>query len=140
MQYLMSIPNSGRRYFDFCPWLYPYIIVVYVTSFVIGTCDFWPSQHCHGGWLPRIVHPRLMGRVSGWVDPLTMFAQSMTLGLIAVLFPKLITNVSLYLLRNGLYYFTRLPFLLITLPKFSREAADLDVQRELKGQGISISK
>ncbi|MGG5832946.1 MFS transporter, partial [Bacillus pumilus] len=66
---------------------------------------------------------------------LTMFAQSMTLGLIAVLFPKLITNVSYIYYGMGVIILLVFLFYFFTLPKFSREADDLDVQRELKGQG-----
>ncbi|BBP88898.1 hypothetical protein BsIDN1_25160 [Bacillus safensis] len=93
MQYLMSIPILVAGILIFVLGSTHTLWLFYVTSFVIGTC-IGPVNIVIGGWLPRIVHPRLMGRVSGWVDPLTMFAQSMTLGLIAVLFPKLITNVS----------------------------------------------
>jgi hypothetical protein len=71
--------------------------------------------------MPKIVHPKLMGRVSGWIDPLMMFAQSITLGLIAVLFPKIISNIEY--LYYGMATVILLVFLFyaLTLPKLSRE-------------------
>ena len=40
--------------------------------------------------MPKIVDPKMMGRVQGWINPLMMLSQSVTLGLIAVLFPTVI--------------------------------------------------
>jgi MFS transporter, DHA3 family, macrolide efflux protein len=71
-----------------------------------------------GGWMPSIVDPKMMGRVQGWINPLMMFSQSITLGVIAIAFPKILTVEMLYwmvggcLMLVGLYY-------LLTLPKFS---------------------
>jgi MFS transporter, DHA3 family, macrolide efflux protein len=71
-----------------------------------------------GGWMPSIVDPKMMGRVQGWINPLMMFAQSLTLGVIAVTFPKIVSIEMLYwmvggcLMLVGVYY-------LISLPKFS---------------------
>ncbi|MDM5319704.1 MFS transporter [Bacillus pumilus] len=134
MQYLMSLPILVAGILIFVLGSTHTLWLFYVTSFVIGTC-IGPVNIVIGGWLPRIVHPRLMGRVSGWVDPLTMFAQSMTLGLIAVLFPKFITNVSYIYYGMGVIILLVFLFYFFTLPKISREADDIDVQRELKGQG-----
>jgi MFS transporter, DHA3 family, macrolide efflux protein len=59
-----------------------------------------------------------MGRVQGWINPLMMFSQSITLGVIAVTFPKILTVEMLYwmvggcLMLVGVYY-------LLTLPKIS---------------------
>jgi hypothetical protein len=88
--------------------------------FIIGTC-IGPINIAIGGWMPKIVHPKLMGRVSGWIDPLMMFAQSITLGLIAVLFPKIISNIEY--LYYGMATVILLVFLFyaLTLPKLSRE-------------------
>lgn len=88
--------------------------------FMIGTC-IGPINIAIGGWMPKIVHPKLMGRVSGWIDPLMMFAQSITLGIIAILFPKIISNVEY--LYYGMATVILLVFLFyaLTLPKLSRE-------------------
>lgn len=90
------------------------------TVFIIGTC-IGPINIAIGGWMPKIVHPKLMGRVSGWIDPMMMFAQSLTLGIIAVLFPKVISNIEY--LYYGMATVILLVFLFyaLTLPKLSRE-------------------
>lgn len=90
------------------------------TVFIIGTC-IGPINIAIGGWMPKIVHPKLMGRVSGWIDPMMMFAQSLTLGMIAVLFPKVISKVEY--LYYGMATVILLVFLFyaLTLPKLSKE-------------------
>ncbi|WP_409304501.1 MFS transporter [Peribacillus sp. SCS-155] len=68
-----------------------------------------------GGWLPHIVDPGMMGRVQGWISPLMMLAQSITLLLIAVLYPVYIKVEVLYYLVGGclvlvgVYYLYILP-------------------------------
>lgn len=99
------------------------IWVYLITVFVIGAC-IGPINIAIGGWLPKIVHPKLMGRVSGWIDPLMMFAQSMTLGIIALLFPRIIETI------DYLYYGMAMVILLVfflyafTLPKLSKLVDD----------------
>ncbi|WP_243291659.1 MFS transporter [Bacillus sp. FJAT-47783] len=61
-------------------------------SSLIGIC-IGPVNIVIGGWMPKIVDPKFMGRVSGWIDPVMMFAQSLTLAVIAVLFPKFVPSV-----------------------------------------------
>lgn len=95
------------------------VSIFLVIVFIIGTC-LGPINIAIGGWMPKIVHPKLMGRVSGWIDPLMMLAQSITLGLIALLFPKIIETI------DYLYYGIALIILLVslfyafTLPKLSQ--------------------
>jgi MFS transporter, DHA3 family, macrolide efflux protein len=54
-----------------------------------------------GGWMPRIVDPKMMGRVQGWINPLMMLSQSITLLFIAGLYPTYIRLESLYFLVGG---------------------------------------
>ncbi|WP_337444031.1 MFS transporter [Bacillus coahuilensis] len=49
-----------------------------------------------GGWLPSIVDRKMMGRVQGWISPLMMLSQSITLGIIAVGFPNFLSIESLF--------------------------------------------
>ncbi len=49
-----------------------------------------------GGWIPNIVNPKMMGRVQGWIHPLMMLSQSLTLLFIAWLYPAWIALESLY--------------------------------------------
>ncbi|NRK74464.1 MFS transporter, partial [Salmonella enterica subsp. enterica serovar Typhi] len=41
-----------------------------------------------GGWMPTIIEPKMMGRVQGWITPLMMLSQSITLGIISIGYPK----------------------------------------------------
>jgi DHA3 family macrolide efflux protein-like MFS transporter len=73
-----------------------------------------------GGWMPRIIDPKMMGRVQGCVSPLNMLSQSLTLGIIAFTFPRFISIEGLFatvgtcLTVVGLFYW-------YTLPKFSMD-------------------
>jgi len=79
-----------------------------------------------GGWLPRIVDPKMMGRVQGWITPLMMLSQSITLGVIALTFQKILSVEGLHLLVGGCLLFVGV-FYMFTLPKHAteeEEAAD----------------
>lgn len=71
-----------------------------------------------GGWMPSIVDKKYMGRVQGWVSPLMMLAQTLTLAFISISFQKFIQIETLYcivgggLLLVGIYYMIVLPRLL----------------------------
>ncbi|MED1939214.1 MFS transporter [Cytobacillus firmus] len=54
-----------------------------------------------GGWMPGIVEPKMMGRVQGWISPLMMLSQSITLGFIAVSFPEFLRVEMLYWMEGG---------------------------------------
>ncbi|AFC30130.1 YkuC [Paenibacillus mucilaginosus 3016] len=75
-----------------------------------------------GGWLPRIVDPGRMGRVQGWIGPLMMLTQSVTLGLIALFFPSRIGIEGLFLIVGGCFVVTGLYYLAV-LPRQYREDA-----------------
>jgi MFS transporter, DHA3 family, macrolide efflux protein len=68
-----------------------------------------------GGWIPRIVDPKMMGRVQGCVDPLMMVSQTLTLGVISITFPALLTINAIFWIVGGcligvaIYYFMILP-------------------------------
>lgn len=101
-----------------------YLSLVLLTGLMIA-----PINVALAGWIPTLVDPSFMGRVNGWVDPLMMLAQSISLGLIALLFPKIIVSVdyiyhgiALLMLVVGVYY-------TFTLPRYSRE----DEAAQIKG-------
>ncbi|MGG3797782.1 MFS transporter [Metabacillus fastidiosus] len=96
--------------------------------FVIGTC-IAPINVAIGGWMPKIVHPKLMGRVSGWIDPLMMLAQSLTLGVIAFLFPKVVTSTDYLYYGMACIILCVFIFYAMTLPKLSKKA---DESKNLK--------
>lgn len=95
------------------------VSIFLVIVFIIGTC-LGPINIAIGGWMPKIVHPKLMGRVSGWIDPLMMFAQSVTLGLIALLFPKIIEKIDYLYYGMALIILIVSLFYALTLPKLSQ--------------------
>ncbi|MFE8700173.1 MFS transporter [Cytobacillus sp. FJAT-54145] len=72
-----------------------------------------------GGWMPSIVDPKMMGRVQGWISPLMMLSQSLTLGFIAVSFPSILTVEMLYWMVGGCLALVGV-FYMITLPKFTK--------------------
>ena len=65
--------------------------------------------------MTELVDPKYMGRVSGWVDPLMMLAHSVSLGIIAVIFPAFVKVDTIYwavgilLMVVGCYYLLVLP-------------------------------
>lgn len=68
-----------------------------------------------GGWMPSIVDPKLMGRVQGWIDPLMMLSQTITLAFIGIAFQKFLSIEALFcivgaaLMLPALYYMIVLP-------------------------------
>ncbi|SFA86817.1 MULTISPECIES: MFS transporter [unclassified Bacillus (in: firmicutes)] len=99
------------------PWIY-FAIILFM-GIVIA-----PVNVALSGWMTELVDPKFMGRVSGWVDPLMMFAQSLALGLIAVLFPAFFTVDAMYygigalMVGVGAYY-------LLVLPQFVNQQASI---------------
>jgi MFS family permease len=92
-------------------WIYLFLILL--TGITLA-----PVNIAIGGWLPELVDPKLMGRVSAWIDPLMMTAQSIALGLIAVLFPAFINLKTAYLfMAAGL--FAVFIFYLVSLPRLA---------------------
>ncbi|MDZ5470163.1 MFS transporter [Bacillus sp. 31A1R] len=72
-----------------------------------------------GGWMPSIIDPKMMGRVQGWISPLMMFSQSLTLGFIAYSFPAILKVEMLFWLVGGCLMLVGI-FYLFTLPKFTK--------------------
>lgn len=73
-----------------------------------------------GGWMPSIVDPKMMGRVQGWISPLMMLSQSLTLGFIAVSFPVLFKVEMLYWMVGGCLAFVGI-FYSLVLPKLTKK-------------------
>ncbi|MCY8809660.1 MFS transporter [Bacillus atrophaeus] len=131
--FLMSVPILIAGFLIFLLGYTNVLWVYYATAFVLGMC-IGPVNIAIGGWMPKIVHPKLMGRVSGWQDPFMMFAQSMTLGLVALLFPKIVSNIDYLYYGMGAVILLIFIFYFIALPKFSAQAAEIDVQEKLGTQ------
>ncbi|WP_049628386.1 MFS transporter [Bacillus sp. JFL15] len=129
--HLMSLPILAAGLLIFVLGYTDQLWIYYAAAFVLGMC-IGPVNIAIGGWMPKIVHPKIMGRVSGWQDPFMMFAQSITLGLVALLFPKFVANIDYLYYGMGIVILAVFLFYFIALPKYSAEAAEIDVQQSLK--------
>ncbi|URN93889.1 MAG: MFS transporter [Candidatus Pristimantibacillus lignocellulolyticus] len=78
-------------------WVY----LLFVT--VVGAC-IAPVNIALGGWLPQIVAADKMGRVGAWIEPIMMLAQSIALGLVLLLYPKMINLESIYFGLAGIAF------------------------------------
>ena len=67
-----------------------------------------------------------------------MFAQSITLGLVALLFPKFVSNIDYLYYGMGIVILAVFVFYFIALPKYSAEAAEVDVQQSLKADSENM--
>ncbi|MFD1739794.1 MFS transporter [Bacillus salitolerans] len=115
-----AVTTAGMGVSD-AKWIY--FVFVSITGFMIA-----PINVALAGWIPSLVNPSYMGRVNGWVDPIMMLAQSIALGIIALLFPAFITSVeyiyygvAILMFGVGLFYMT-------TLPRLAREQECVDIQ------------
>ncbi|MGV3487061.1 MAG: MFS transporter [Tuberibacillus sp.] len=73
-----------------------------------------------GGWLPKIVDPKMMGRVEGTISPLMMVSQTVALGLIAWAFPKFFSISGIFLAVSIMIVGVSV-FFAIVLPKLAKE-------------------
>jgi DHA3 family macrolide efflux protein-like MFS transporter len=96
------------------PWVY--LGLVLALGLVIA-----PLNVAIGGWIPKIVDPAMMGRVSAWNDPVLMLGQSITLGLISLLYPKVISLQAIYLSLAG-FILAAFVLFLLTLPRLAAGA------------------
>ncbi|NRD79974.1 MFS transporter [Bacillus sp. BRMEA1] len=94
--------------------IWMYLILVLIMGIIIS-----PVNIAINSWMAKLVDPKYMGRVSGWGDPLMMLAHSVSLGIIAVIFPAFVTVDSLYYAVGGLLILVGTYYLLI-LPKLVR--------------------
>ncbi|MBQ6446368.1 MFS transporter [Cytobacillus oceanisediminis] len=78
-----------------------------------------------GGWMPTIIEPKMMGRVQGWITPLMMLSQSITLGIISIGYPN-------WFSIEIIYWFVGACFLVVggyyslVLPKLAKEKEQKD--------------
>ncbi|OXM13505.1 MFS transporter [Paenibacillus herberti] len=113
--------------FTSSPWAY--LVLAFVTA-----CILAPLNMAIGGWLPKLVEPHKMGRVSAWIDPVMMAGQTLMLGLIAWLYPSSFTLLGLYIFIAVLLFLTSLIYVL-TLPRFARQEESAQGQTK---QGVSL--
>ncbi|MED3961354.1 MFS transporter [Niallia taxi] len=76
------------------------------------------------GWLPQIVEYKMMGRVQGCITPLLMLFQSMTLSIIAFVYPAVIKIEVLFILVGFLLNIVAIIYVVL-LPKFVRSNQEM---------------
>lgn len=106
----LIVSGSLTLVVPFINHLWTFLILVFFAAIAVA-----PSNIAIGGWLPQIVDKKLMGRVQGWINPIVMGGQFLTLALIAVAFPNWVSveipfyGLGLCFLFVGIYYILRLP-------------------------------
>lgn len=73
-----------------------------------------------GGWMPSIVDKKYMGRVQGWISPLMMLSQTITLAFISASFQKFLTIEGLYCIVGGGLILAAIYYIMV-LPKLSKQ-------------------
>ncbi|KAB7666870.1 MFS transporter [Bacillus sp. B1-b2] len=107
------------------------LLIYFIISFFLGL-GLPVINIAIGGWLPAIIEPKMMGRVQGWINPLMMLSQSITLGIITIGFPTFFTIEGIYwavgicFIIVGIYYS-------IVLPGLAKEDEEKETtQKELQ--------
>lgn len=73
-----------------------------------------------GGWIPELVDPGSIGRVNAWNEPLLMLGQSLSLAVVAIVFPNRISVDTLYAFV-GIIILVVSAFYGATLPTLNRK-------------------
>ncbi|WP_445486535.1 MFS transporter [Niallia sp. 03133] len=81
-----------------------------------------------GGWMPAIIEPKMMGRVQGWVSPLMMLSQSITLGVITVGFPAYFSVEAIFCLVGGCFVIVGIYYSFV-LPGLAKNAEEEEIQK-----------
>ena len=100
---------------SFAPTTWLFLMIIFIAALGLPLVNI-----AIGGWMPSIIDPKMMGRVQGWINPLMMLSQSITLGVIAMTFPSVITVEMLYWLVGGCLI-TVAVFYTIILPKYVKQ-------------------
>jgi hypothetical protein len=116
----------------------PNKFLFYVVALFIGLL-LGPINIAIGGWMPQIVDPKMMGRVQGWINPLMMLAQSVTLGAIAITFPKWV-NVDMLFYGVGCCLLAVSLFYLLTLPGLAAKQQQMERSKMSNHLSEAISK
>jgi MFS transporter, DHA3 family, macrolide efflux protein len=96
-----------------------YLIITFCVALTLPAANI-----AIGGWLPKIVDPKMMGRVEGIISPLMMVSQTITLGAIGLMFPKYL-NISTVFIVVGVLIVIVATFFAIVLPKLANEQEEM---------------
>ncbi|MEC0369639.1 MFS transporter [Paenibacillus chibensis] len=95
-------------------------IQVYLGMMVLLGIILAPINVVLGGWMPELVEPQSMGRVSSWIEPLGTTGQAIALGFLAIAFPKIVSVAGLYWIL-AICIFIVSVYYLIVLPSLNRK-------------------
>lgn len=104
-------------------------IWVYLSIVLLIGVILAPVNVVLGGWVPELVEPSSMGRVSAWIEPLMMLGQSLALGLVAFAYPAHVSITMLYTLLGTCILVSFLYYLLV-LPSLTRRSQTVDAESE----------
>lgn len=109
---IVSVISTGLLTFvaPYVDSVWTFFILVFFAAITVA-----PSNIALGGWVPQIVDRKVMGRVQGWINPIVMLGQFLTLFILALAFPRWVSVeipfiwLGLSFLIVGIYYLLRLP-------------------------------
>ncbi|NDI34494.1 MFS transporter [Chengkuizengella sediminis] len=110
------------------------LLIYFSLSFIVGLSLPFINVAI-GGWLPKIVDPKMMGRVQGWLDPLMMLAQTITLGFIAVTFQTITTIEGLFWLVGGCTIMVGI-FYAFVLPKYDKQQTTTSSEQNVQEPSV----
>jgi DHA3 family macrolide efflux protein-like MFS transporter len=99
--------------------IWVYLSIILVTGVILA-----PVNVAITGWMTELVDPKIMGRVSGWVDPLMMLAHSVSLGIVAIIFPAFV-KVDMIYFAIGILMLIVGSFYLLVLPKLVKQQVSI---------------
>ncbi|GIP28899.1 putative MFS-type transporter YkuC [Paenibacillus sp. J23TS9] len=107
-------------------------IQLYLGMMVLLGIILAPINVVLGGWMPELVEPQSMGRVSAWIEPLSTAGQAIALGFVAIAFPTLVSVTALYWILAVSIFIVSVYYLLV-LPSLSRKH-QYETKTEMKAE------
>ncbi|MBO9130912.1 MFS transporter [Bacillus sp. 165] len=111
--------------FGFTQNVWIYLSLIFVTGLILA-----PVNIALNGWMTELVDPKIMGRVSAWIDPLMMSAHSLALGAVAIVFPRWVNVDTMYYVLALLMFVVSFYYLLV-LPRLVRQREAVLVKEEI---------
>ncbi|GGH84847.1 MFS family permease [Pullulanibacillus pueri] len=97
----------------FADTLLVYLVFVFLAALFLPLANI-----AIGGWMPKIVDPKMMGRVEGIINPLMMVSQTLTLAGISVFYPSVLSIEGLFFVVGAIIVLIALYYTLV-LPRLA---------------------
>lgn len=95
--------------------LFMFFILIFISALTLPLVNI-----AIGGWMPSIVDKKYMGRVQGWISPIMMLSQTLTLAFISAAFQKFLTIEALFCIVGGGLVIVAFYYMMV-LPKLSKQ-------------------